>query len=190
MVVIRHDRGSENVIIIEGPDGSGKTRLQGMLSKALALPLHERASDSIKGPVKNLSTWVYNDVSTLETQPLSIYDRHPLISEFIYGPICRSYLDPNMLSPAIPMMIDQLAKKSLVIFCRPPNREIMTNVNRSGPQQMPGVVTHAMGITYAYDAMRLFWKGDQIGFDYTDVNAYNNVIIACRLHVANWSANV
>lgn len=182
------------MLIIEGPDGSGKTGLLGNLEWTLGLPAHKRAVTSDGVPVTKgmpneargslLSTWAYNDVTTMPEQPMAIYDRHPLISEYIYGPIVRGSIDPNMLAPSMHLLIRMMAKNSLVIFCRPPNDQLVKNVGRSSSFQMNGVSENILKVAAAYDAMKMFWPGDCITHDYTNPESYLNVLTACRLHLA------
>lgn len=175
------------MIIVEGPDGAGKSSLIEKLSETLMLPIHERASDSIKGPVPDLSVWAYQDVTTQPEQPVSIYDRHPLISEYVYGPITREFLNPNMTSTTMHLCIRMLAKQSFVIFCRPPTEEIRANVLRH--EQMEGVTEHIGQIIAAYDALRMFWPGQSILYNYMDPTSFPNVLTAARLHVASIERN-
>lgn len=183
------------MIVIEGPDGAGKTTLINKLKEDLSLPIHERSANSDASPTldtevtrgANLAAWAYKDVITMPDQPLSIYDRHCLISEFVYGPIVRGYLDPNMLSTTVHFLIRQLAERCLVIFCRPDNEEIVNNVRRDPVSQ--GVVgTLELNIAYAYDALKMFWPGNNMYYNYQDhrSNSYESVLSACRLHMVNW----
>lgn len=172
------------MIIVEGPDGAGKSSLIEKLSITLSIPVHERASDSVGGPVSNISVWAYNDVTAQPSKPLSIYDRHPLISEYVYGPIVRQHLSPDMLSPTMHLCIRMLARQALVIFCRPPIEEIARNVVKA--PQMSGVAEHIGRIISAYDALRMFWPGRSLLFDYTDPSSFTDILTAARLHTAHW----
>jgi hypothetical protein len=183
------------MIICEGPDGAGKTNLVTRLATDLRIPVHERSANSDSSATTNteasrganLAAWAYKDVITLPDQKFSIYDRHCLISEFIYGPIVRGYLDPNMLSTTIHFLIRQLAERSLVIFCRPSNEQIANNIKLDPVSQ--GVVgANGLNIAYAYDALKMFWPGNNMYYNYEDHlgNGYESVLAACRLHMVNW----
>lgn len=179
------------MILVEGPDGAGKTSLIRRLHGALKIPIHDRSANSDSSATLategsrggNLSLWAFRDVNSMDDQPLSIYDRHCLISEYVYGPITRGFIDPNMLSPVMHLSISILAKRSLVIFCRPPNSEILANISRD-PESWEVVKDKALNVAYGYDALKMFWAGDSMGFDYTREYSYESVLSSCRLHIA------
>jgi hypothetical protein len=184
------------MIVIEGPDGAGKTSLIKRLSNDLQIPIHERSANSDSSATlnepgvtrgANLAAWAYKDIITMPEQPFSIYDRHCLISEFVYGPIVRGYLDPNMLSTTIHFLIRRMAECTFVVFCRPSNDEITKNIKFDAVSQ--GVVgTNSLNLAYAYDALKMFWPGQNMSYNYQDRlgNGYESVLAACRLHRANW----
>lgn len=175
------------MIIVEGPDGSGKSSLIRRLSEDLGLRVHERASDSIKGPKGDMSVWAYRDVSTQRDHHLvEVYDRHPLVSQYIYGPIAREYLEPNMQSTTMHLAIRMLAKQCLMIFCLPPIDVVKANVAEA--EQMAGVEENIARIYHMYCSMRMFWPNaaNLMTFDYTQNGSYDQVIVAANLHVAHW----
>ncbi len=183
------------MIIVEGPDGAGKTTLIKKLSADLHVPVHERAvtSDGVptlstqNGRAANLAVWSFNDIRTMPEQPMSIYDRYPLVSEYVYGPVVRGFLDSNFISPIMHLAIRQLAVKSLVIFCRPPNDEIAENLfGAPAKDEMAGVAVKYQELAAAYDALKMFWPGDCIGYDYTRNNDYGNVLVASRIHIGRF----
>ncbi len=104
------------VIILEGPDGSGKT--------TLALKIAEEyegayiKSPAGKGPGWSPSYDYWASSFAVETDnPLFVLDRTPEISELIYGSILRG--GSRLTHPA--QSIYTLAhKKIMVIFCTPP----------------------------------------------------------------------
>jgi hypothetical protein len=177
------------VIIVEGPDGGGKSSLVSKLMVEFGLPLHERASEGAAGViVPDLYEWAHRDVVSMPHQPLQIYDRHPLISEYVYGPICRAALPPGFATPNAHVLVRMMAPLVLVVVCRPPNERLRASV--SDQRDMPGVVEHVERIASAYDALRIFWPGRTIGYDYTTDQSDTEppqlpkVLAACRIHVA------
>lgn len=169
------------MIILEGMDGSGKTNLVKRLATDLKLPIRERASRSREGPVKNLWEWVVHDMDTLETQPMSIYDRHPLVSEYIYGPITRAKLPDGFENPGD--LITKFWEYNFVILCNPGLRQITENVNRSWDLQMDGVAAHTRTLYMAYQAYFATYPVPFAKWDYTSPNGYADLLRKCRRHV-------
>jgi len=182
------------VIILEGVDGGGKTTLAQKLSKALDLPMHPRASDSLTGPVKDLYGWTVADMTTWDEQPLSIYDRHPLISENIYGPYVRNDVRPGfeMGNPEIAYMRKFLRQNALVIICLPPFQVVQENVSADPEGQMPGVVDNLRHIFDCYEMMPLLWPSDShiARYDYTvpdtGKGGYDQIYAAAKHHTYTW----
>src|SRR5689334_16478912 len=77
------------MIIVEGPDGGGKTRLISRLSSDLGLPVAQRVVSAEAEAMTDLKTWV--DLNLIEGNVAVLFDRHRLISEPIYGPVLRYY---------------------------------------------------------------------------------------------------
>lgn len=71
------------MIIVEGPDGSGKTSLIGKMTEAFGLPVMPKAVNSQGEEETDLCRWVEQSM-VRGWQPV-IYDRHALVSEPIYG---------------------------------------------------------------------------------------------------------
>ena len=164
-------------IIIEGPDGSGKTTLLRELlgwkqakNESPWFVAHERASTSRGGPVANLDTWVEKDLVDIDTQPPSIYDRHPIVSELIYGTIIRGGV-PGKFNSGIwtSQVRSTLAQHCLVIWCIPPWDKVRNNILNPELDQMPGVVENARRIYDEYDRASRVWPGTCIRHDYTKV---------------------
>ena len=157
-------------IIIEGPDGSGKTTLFNyLLDRDFTFQPHKRASTSVGGPVSDLEQWVVDDMVNLSTAMPSVYDRHPLISEPIYGPTCRGRAKPPFGDMSwVFVQQEALAKEALVIFCCPPLTVVRENVRVE--QQMPGVAANLAELFALYQLASLAWPGVQIRYDYTRHN--------------------
>jgi hypothetical protein len=125
-------------IVVEGPDGGGKTNLIKRLLAETNYELMPRASDSVKGPVDDLSGYVQRDVHDREDDD-RLYDRHPLISDLIYGPVIRGQIgfhDRSLgwLTGMLEMFYNH---RPLMVYCLPPWSEVLWNVGRS--EQMSGV---------------------------------------------------
>lgn len=170
------------MIVVEGPDGAGKTSLVRKLTVEFNLPAHARASDSVQGPVVDLFDWAHRDVVTMPDQELSVYDRHPLISEYVYGPICRSRLPSGFVTTTAHALVRMMAPRVLVVLCRPSTERLITSVDAD--RDMPGVREHIARIASAYDALRIFWPGVIVSYDYANASNLDKVFSACRIHVA------
>lgn len=75
------------MLIIEGPDGAGKTTLIKKISQYLSLPIHPKAVNSQAQVEVDLRVWV-EDVLAKGFQK-SLFDRFALISGPIYAPILQ-----------------------------------------------------------------------------------------------------
>lgn len=181
------------MIILEGPDGGGKTTLAKRLAADLQLPLHARASDSITGPVVDLYAWTVDDITTWHKQNLAIYDRHPLTSEHIYGPAVRGNTRPGfeMGNRDIAYMRRYMRRHALIVVCLPPFEVVRENV-ASEIEQMPGVVENIDHIYECYRMMLHIWPLDsQIArYDYSagddDVTGYTSILAAALYHKHSW----
>jgi hypothetical protein len=179
------------MIVVEGVDGTGKSNLVEWLHKATNLPKHERAATSLGGPIDSLWDWAVNDVESWTTQPLSIYDRHPLISEYIYGPIVRNKLPPEFLRPTAAGLLNRMAKLGLVIFCMPDLETVKKNMQNEEFPQMAGVTDRIEQLYMAYQIRASSWPGWCVTYDYRKQysegkNSHSSVMRAVRLHIATF----
>jgi hypothetical protein len=189
------------MILCEGPDGSGKTSLIKRLTVDLNIPVHERFCNSDGSPTRNDPTWTqtsddrnslfyhaYQDTTTLDAQPISIYDRHTMASEYVYGPIVRGELPNQFDTVQASRMIQAIASRSLFVLCKPPLDRLIESVTRQ--THMDGVVERIRSIKAAYDALYVFWPGEKITFDYSDKQGYERVLSRARWHLAISRARV
>lgn len=167
-------------------DGTGKTTLVNRLSHELNLPIHERASTSVGGPVPNVYEWALRDVAGWDNQPLALYDRHPLVSEQIYGPVVRGIIDPNFHGD------DELwtafAKRVLVIFCDTSWDNVQSNLMQDEKSQMPGVMDNAKRLFLVYRTYARVFDGIKVRYDYDRPSSYNAVKIAVEQHIKWWES--
>ena len=136
------------MIIVDGPDGSGKTTL----IKELGIPVAPRFADSLTGPKPKLGHLVRNDMNQWSRSKCKVYDRHPFISDYVYGPIMRDGVDKTLLT------LDReyyryFLEKSLVIMCRPPLPIAMSNLHEG--DQLPGLKQQYEQIYRAYQNMEI-----------------------------------
>lgn len=182
------------MIILEGCDGAGKTTLLNMLTRATGLPAHERASSSTEGPVKDLYLWTINDIASWHTQPLAIYDRHPLISEQIYGQAVRGGdLRPGFDAgnKYLAMMRRHMRREALIILCIPPLEVVRENIAGEA-EQMSGVAENVDYIYECYNNVLKFWPMDAhiARYDYTQApthkHGWESILAAALHHKYSW----
>jgi len=150
------------IIVVDGPDGSGKTHLCSLLRRLIRCHLLSNS-----GPPTSFEQ-IQDEVHWIMRFPrnqLLMIDRTRLISEPIYGPILRG---KSMIDPG-------LAKKMLIglgwrtILCLPPFDRVFANVERTRGEQLKGVPDSIEKIYLAYhDYNENSWDNPWITtFDYT-----------------------
>lgn len=156
------------MIILEGPDGGGKTTLlKELLNLFPEIPVHERASRSGPdgGPVEDLYEWAERDVTSWPKKGVHFYDRHPLVSEYIYGPVIRERMDPRFHTTGLRRRV---AHRALTIVCLPPLGAVSASV--SAERDMPGVHTRIATIWELYASLTATWSNGATmrRYDYTE----------------------
>lgn len=159
-------------IIVEGPDGGGKSTLVEKLSDALQMPVHEKASDSIKGPVDWLGRWVDADMRSMREvgheYPAVIYDRHPVISEPIYAAHVRK--QPPQYPFGVPEFItgvtEVLYEHAVLVWCIPDLETVSKNVFANHSEQMRGVPANIGKVHQAYMTAYFRWRGPRQHYVY------------------------
>lgn len=73
------------MIIVEGPDGAGKSTLIKKLSEWTRMPIAPKVVDNNTNPMTDLRTWVDAQLEEDKTRWDVLFDRHRLISEPIYS---------------------------------------------------------------------------------------------------------
>lgn len=163
-------------LILEGPDGGGKTRLaEAILSKFPQLTMGKKASTSLKGPIHNLAAWTTTQFQVMDTAltPM-VYDRHPVISEPIYGPIARGKAQPGFgpsrPNPWLSTARLNLYSRSFVIWCIPTLEQVHKAVADS--RDMPGVTENISAIYAAYLHEMVQWGGPGIRYDFSSYSMW------------------
>jgi hypothetical protein len=154
-------------------DGTGKDTLitelikfKSKAQKGKLFTLHDRPCTSEGGPISALSEWVTHDMATIHLQAPSIYNRHPLISEPIYGPRTRGYLRGRFRIPGWQReQRIRLQSHAFTIFCAPPWTTVEENLGKG--KHMAGVVEHARELYEDYQYAILDWDGPKMTYNYT-----------------------
>lgn len=147
------------VIILEGPDGGGKTILGRRLSAHFQYPV-------LKRDKQDPFLWAISEMSAWSEKPLRIYDRFPLIGEYIYGPVWRQKIHPSFDGDEVYPVLERFYRDTLIIYCRPPRQQILINC-ASFPQSQPQAKdpTLHVRIIEAYD--EIFTEVPHKIYDYT-----------------------
>lgn len=157
------------MILVEGPDGGGKTRLVLRLAEELGLTPEPRRVSSDMQPLVSLYDTVREDMQSWPRKAL--YDRHSCISETIYAPLFRER--PNngfdTRDKTIEVFSDFFRHRPLVIYCLPSLAEVIANVledplNTRAAMQITGVYW-----LYHFQACR---NPDALVWDYTRPGNY------------------
>lgn len=157
-------------LIIEGPDGAGKSTLIEKLVDEFNLDRAPKFSRSLEGPNGGFIHQAQMDMAQVESMQGFIYDRHPAISEPIYGPIIRRSDAYYALLPQFPRW---KAAVNLVI-CLPPWNVATQNLGHN--PQLAGVEEHYPLIYSAYEHFLTITPPSFCTlYDYTLPGSYNQV---------------
>lgn len=152
------------MVIIEGMDNSGKSTLAQILSEEFHMCLVK----TYQKPSSTVGIYKYDE--WLESCPQRIImDRHPMISDFIYGRVLRgfSYIDERISQ--------DWSKNHLIIYCRPSEEIILDFGTRN---QMKGVVEQAIKLLLTYDMYM-----ETISHIRYDFSNYGEITNAIRNHL-------
>jgi ABC-type sugar transport system ATPase subunit len=157
------------LIILEGPDGAGKTTLLNTLRDKLPFYAGFIRTNS---KARTLGELIHMGVDLIDlgapiNKPPFIVDRHPFISEWVYGPILRGdRLFPYNLEKVYDRYLNPI--EALIVYCRPDNLTVYQNVQRV--DQRIGIRREIQQIIQSYDATMLELKSlgaDIVEYDYT-----------------------
>ena len=149
------------MIIVEGLDGSGKTTLVKHLYEELKLNLRPRFSTSLGGPHEDLFDLVRKDFEH-GVGVDHLYDRHPIISEIVYGSIIRGKFDSRLIGEEMQNWLREA--NPLLVMCAPPGKEMVKNIMEG--DHMPGVKENIVPLMNGYSVAMLSWNYPMIHWDY------------------------
>lgn len=162
------------MLIVEGPDGSGKTTLVEKLAEQLEWLIHPKLANHDTTLNINLGVWCVEN--RLKGFQEVIYDRYPLISEPIYGSVLRGYLRDGLDDG--PWFRREWkrwqALQPLVVVCLPPLEVVMQNL-RDDENNLE-VVDKQPLIYWQYWALLQRSEWPWIHFDYTQTRDVNGSV--------------
>lgn len=133
-------------IVVEGPDGAGKsTLIEGLLWKFPELTVvRNNAEDR-----QDFERWWPEVLGRNHAFPeVPIHDRF-FYSELVYGPVIRGHV--KVREALVKQVQTFLRSDSLLVYARPPYELIRESVARS--THMKGVVEHLYDLVSAYDVL-------------------------------------
>lgn len=137
------------MIIVEGPDGAGKTTLIEQLKERYGLEVAPRVVTKGAEAMVDLKVWVEENLD--QGFQYLIFDRHRLISEYIYGPLLRKEQQPGFTDLIWSWrMLDRLYNdvNPLIIYCLPSLEVVKANV--SGDPENEVIAEHIEAMYAAY----------------------------------------
>ena len=154
------------LVVVEGPDGSGKTALINKIIEKFPFLAYQKPVPS-NGPEgqtgKYMIDWLNSRFSEIKSGANYIMDRINLVSEEIYGPICRGVSMIYVDIRAVDTLSNFFGNKPIIIYCRPSKETIFENLNKDQSVQMAGVLENITEIIQAYD--RFFNVWESVGID-------------------------
>jgi hypothetical protein len=175
---------AEPTIIVEGPDGSGKTDLAHRIAAAFNRDYRRpppEALSSTRGPAAWLADW-WDGQLALHPNSLAhgVYDRCFYISDPIYqqAQVNRDLLmDGKQLAAGIARL---WSVEPVIIFCLPPFNVQLANVNSAERERLEGVddqallkIDNAYWAAYAWVSQALF--ENVMLFDYTEEGSWERL---------------
>jgi hypothetical protein len=170
------------MIIIEGMDNTGKSVLQDRLCLEYGL-------EGVHSPGPHESdtvlSWIIESFNK-DRGVLIIFDRFPLVSEAIYGPIIRGHnvFDESPLGLQLQKRMQEEVKP-LIVYCKPPE-EYVTKWNDR--DQMAGVIENYQKLLFAYDNLmeRLRINFSVVPYNYCHEDDYGKVLDKIDNHIQWW----
>lgn len=168
------------MIIVEGPDGAGKTTLIEYLSKTTGTPQAPRAVSS--DAVAQLDIRSYVETQLSQGFRNLLFDRFALISGPIYG-AQTGMAHPNEVFADLDWVIDMerqfLLSRALVVYCLPPLEEVKYNLGKDRASQAVVGSYHNLEVIYwSYRARAALDVARGVGevYDYTKPGALAKVL--------------
>jgi hypothetical protein len=153
------------ILILDGPDNTGKTTLAHKICSEFGLKYLHSPSE-YKYDFSKMIDWARQELST---DRYALYDRFSPITDQVYGPVLRGgtpYLDTEEGRSVVDLL---RVTPHLIIYTRPSKESILRFGDR---EQMDGVIENAEKLLVKYDA--LFYDLMKSGYNIVGYNWENN----------------
>lgn len=145
------------MIIIEGPDGMGKTTLIIQLAKELNLPVIRSRKPHSESDIIQLNNWA-------NACPFPVLlDRHSSISDLVYGTVIRQH------TPSTAELAKAHRLNNFLIYCR------TGEPNLEAEPQMDGVISNYPQIYLAYEKLMEELEPDFL-YDWSNPKHYPSLL--------------
>jgi len=121
------------MIIVEGPDGAGKSTFVQQLAEHLQMPIAEKAVGHQMERLTDIQRYV--ETTLREGFQPKIFDRFALISGCIYGPVFSmdgtnvEFKNFDWLESAQTELLERV--DPVIVWCLPPLKEVIHNITHS-----------------------------------------------------------
>jgi hypothetical protein len=174
------------MIIVEGPDGAGKTTLVNHLSTKFDLPVNERVVDQDTKPlIPDMKHWV--ELNLRHGLVWKIFDRHRLISEPIYQcSMGRTVQDGfNDINWMTARMLELTAIRPFIVYCLPPIDVVQNTLEQDVSNTAVVDFTHLIYPAYVAKAAGDIARGQAVKFDWTTDSEFTRVDMLFELWLKN-----
>lgn len=148
------------LVLLEGPDGGGKTTLAQRLLKGTGHPTLLVKRSGPPGAVETLNAQAKWIADQADSGLNIIADRHPIISDSIYGPVVRKESTPFWEPAEVARTIHRT--DTLIVYCRPHYARM--DVSRRAEDQMEGVHQNYRALVNEYDRWFRIFEDSNVDF--------------------------
>lgn len=165
------------MIIIEGPDGSGKTTLVSHLSGKYDIPIAERVVAQDTHPLAGVDLKVWTEKNLKAGLQWQIFDRHRLISEPIYAACMdrKTHAGFDDIQWLTARMIDFTRIHAFIVYCIPPYSVVEKNLQDDEDNTVIWGYAESIYNAYVAAAAGDIARGQAVRFDYTQDETYSRV---------------
>lgn len=152
------------MVIIEGPDGGGKTTLALKFAEDFGLvysrPPRKLLSSTL-GPQEGLFEWWWDEMEKpLRHTACCVYDRCTAISDPIYSAVMKRHpIAPHRYMIELTQRIQERLKKGWLIFCIPDPSEVYRTLSKESSLHLYGLSWKDVPSLINQYALASYWWG-------------------------------